>query len=229
MLQKNLKLVGLAVALAIVGISDSWTVQAQEGVTLDPGTVVTEDANQQSLLAEALAAMIQGGYHPKDFDFEKAVFDSLGRAVFLPVLAAEEVQRQISEFLQAERRFLLTGLLYTLQPFEFQGKRYDRGLHPIVLENQQATASTPKNSTETKGPELFDGDTFNCNVEGACVIFKVEGGGVPRGGSSPGPGGGGVPPGCAFAAGLGVGLRAGGLVGWALAAVLVGLGLGCAG
>jgi hypothetical protein len=129
---------------------------------------------QDALLAEALGAVVQAGFDPADFDFEKAVFDPQGRAVFLPVRATDEVRRQARAFVQSEQRLLLVGLLYARQPFEFQGKRYGRGLHPIVLENRSAAASTTKHPTE--GPALFDGDIIiniddSCNNSPNCTII----------------------------------------------------------
>jgi hypothetical protein len=76
--------------------------------------------------------VVQAGFDPADF--EKAVFDPQGRAVFLPVRATDEVRQQARAFVQNEQRFLLVGVLYARQSFEFQGKHYGRGVHPIVLE-----------------------------------------------------------------------------------------------
>ena len=98
MLLKDLKLVGLAVMLMLVGSSLSWAASTQEGVTVDPGTVEAADAAQQAIISDMLSKMMSAGYHPREFDFSKAIVEPLGQAVFVPVRVTEEVKRQIDQF-----------------------------------------------------------------------------------------------------------------------------------
>ncbi len=155
MLQQNLKLVGLAVALAIVGISSGWPVQAQEGVTLDPGTLNTDEAAGQALVAELLSQMIASGYDPRAFDFPKAVIDPLGRAIFVPVKLTDEVKEQIQDFTQNERGLLLMGLLYVRQTTEINGQIYSKGLYPVFAANSTAADTEgPKKGSPSDGQLL---------------------------------------------------------------------------
>jgi len=111
----------VAVLVAMVGLVNGAT-WAQETVTLTPGP---EASGQDVLLSEALGAMVQAGYDPADFDFEKAVFDPLGRAVFLPV----------KDPINLEQLPVLIGLLYIREPIELAGKMIRPGLHRLLLTN----------------------------------------------------------------------------------------------
>jgi len=163
MLQKSLRLVGLAVALAIVGVSGSWTVQADEGVTLDPGTVVTADTAQQSLLAEALAAMIRTGYNPRDFDFERAVFDPLWRAVFLPL-------RNMPQKLGESPTF--AGLVYVREPLTWQDQTLENGLHPLTLHVSETPYRSNSKPSEHRRSTTLSQDDITLRVTCGIDIFS---------------------------------------------------------
>lgn len=130
---------------------------------------------------------MQAGFNPADFDIKKAVFDPRGRAVFLPVRATDEVRRQAQAFVQNEQSFLLVDLLYARQPFEFQGKRYGRGVHSVVLEN--VSAANAEGRRPEHGPRMFnegpgyDGGSCN-NNSGYCSHVVFSG---PTGSGSYGP------------------------------------------
>ena len=184
----------LLAPVVLTGGTAMVPVQAQ---TLDGGaTTLTpgEGASpQEELLAEALGAMVRAGFNPADFDMEKAIFDPQGRAVFLPVRVTDEVREQVRAFTQNEQRSLLMGVLYTREPFEFQGKRYGRGLHPVVIINQDA------NRWHLPGidrPRLLDsnnweGGSCNNNSNNGDVICITN---VFVGGPAPHPGIAGPPP-----------------------------------
>ena len=193
----------LLAPVVLTGGTAMVPVQAQ---TLDGGaTTLTpgEGASpQEELLAEALGAMVRAGFNPADFDMEKAVFDPQGRAVFLPVRVTDEFEEQLQALAQGEQRSLLMGVLYTREPFEFQGKRYGQGVHPVVLENVSAAdvegqrpANDPRIFNEGPG---YEGGSCN-NNSGSCVTVEISG---PTGSGTyvinlpappqPGPGVGGV-------------------------------------
>jgi hypothetical protein len=116
MLKKALMLVGLVAVLAVVGGSASWTAQGAQGVTLDPG-VTSDTAARDALIAEALPAIIRAGYDIKQFDFEKAVTDPTGKAIFVPVKLMPK-----PEALPA-----LIGLLYVQETIRLESHIVQRG------------------------------------------------------------------------------------------------------
>ncbi len=102
--------------LALVGLAGGTAMVPAQAQTLDGGTTTLTPGQgaspREGLLAEALGAMVEAGYNPADFDFERAVFDPQGRAVFLPVRVTDEIERRAQAFVQNEQRFLLIGVLY---------------------------------------------------------------------------------------------------------------------
>ena len=164
----------LAALMALTGGTAMVQVQAQTldggATTLTPGQGASP---QEELLSEALGALVQAGFNPADFDIEQAVFDPQGRAVFLPVRVTDEVREQVRAFTQNEQRFLLVGVLYARQPFEFQGKRYGPGVHPVVLENSSVTATR---DTSVPSRPTLNQINWTCNqcVFNGDVIFIIE-------------------------------------------------------
>jgi len=180
-------LAALAVMLlALIGFTGGTAMVQAQAQTLDGGTTTLTPGQgaspQEELLAEALGALVEAGYNPADFDFERAAFDPQGRAVFLPVRVTDEIERRAQAFVQNQQRFLLIGVLYARQPFEFQGKRYGRGLHPVVLENRAASLdpkgrkSAARVFNGNEGPG-YDGGSCN-NIQGennTCVTVVFNG------------------------------------------------------
>jgi len=139
-------LAALAVMLLmLVALTGGTAMVPAQAQTLDGGTTTLTPGQgaspQEELLAEALGAMVEAGYNPADFDFERAVFDPQGRAVFLPVRVTEEVREQVRALRSGELPYLLLGILYTKHPFLFQGEIYSRGLHPIYARSPVAQSS----------------------------------------------------------------------------------------
>ncbi len=144
MLQKNLKLVGLAVTLVLLGSSLSIGAAVQQDATLDPGAVDTDGESQQILVAEALAEMIEQGYRLTDFDIGKAVADPDGKVLFVPV----KHMPQSLEELPA-----LVGLLYVRETVNLDGQILQRGLYPVIHTNR---VDSTEESPQSKAGELGD-------------------------------------------------------------------------
>jgi len=199
--------------LALVGLAGGTAMVPAQAQTLDGGTATLTPGQgaspQEELLTEALGALVEAGYNPADFDFERAVFDPQGRAVFLPT---DEIERRAQAFVQNEQRFLLIGVLYARQPFEFQGKRYGRGVHPVVLENRAASLDPKGRKSAARafhgneGPGYDGGScTHNSNNGDVICVTVLVGGPAPNPGIAvpppPPPGGPGVLPGACAALG----------------------------
>ncbi len=150
MLQKHLRLVGLVAVLALVGLVGStvaWAAQVPQPVTLDPGQTTTSSAVRDGLLAEALPLIAKAGYNPQEFNFEKAVADPEGKALFLPVRVAN-----------LEKLPAFIGLLYVREPLQLTSKAVKPGLYPIrvndgaVLSGNAVIGSTEITVTRQPAP-----------------------------------------------------------------------------
>jgi len=193
----------VAVTMLIALTSGTMTVQAQDGVTLTPGLGASP---QDTLLTEALGAIVQAGFDSKAFDLEKAVFDPQGRAMIMPI-------KDLQTRLQEKEPPTLIGVLYVRESlsitdlqelFQIDLKRFKvvakvnqvrLGLYPIelmVVEN----GYSHKSPNDFSGPRLTDSETLCWGISiGEFIQFSYQvcrtkdiDGGSNGGGSNDGTG-----------------------------------------
>jgi len=119
----------LAVLVVAFGAA-GWAVQEGKP-TLDSGALNATDVVKSRLTVEALPLMAELGLRREDFNFGRALAYE-DWVLFVPI------QRVVvmDAFMQGDVNLVVAGFLYTRQPFEFLGQRYERGVHPILLLSQ---------------------------------------------------------------------------------------------
>lgn len=172
MLQCILKRINIIIAIAImVSIFFGTTGQAAQ-VSAQSTVLVSGTENvRDQLLVEAVLLVKQTDLNSESFDFKNTIPSADGKALFVAIKADKEFEEQVGKFNQNQQRDIVVGLLYTREAFEFQGKKYDRGLHPILLENLDAPLST-----SSLGVSIFKQRcTGPCTIQGR---RQIRGGGA---------------------------------------------------
>lgn len=170
MLKCNPNRINIIVIFAVVLLMSLGTIG--QAAPVAPSSVFvsgTENVKDQ-LLAEAVLLVKQAGLNAGSFDLGNAISSPDGKALFVAIKTDKAFKEQIGRFNQNQQRELVVGLLYTREAFEFQGKKYDRGLHPILLENLDAPLSS------SLGVSIFKQRcTGPCTIQGR---RQIDGGGA---------------------------------------------------